>query len=125
MKGLTFSTRKCSDIFKILFFKNFRSNFRKIRYLHKNSCFSLIINSRIVVRISDERAWHPLQENEAIFSNIYIYFNCRRNFRKITFLLTTSVLLAIEGYFTYQVKGIDVLYKKIKCYFRKKGFRKI
>ena len=57
-------------------FKNFRSNFRKIRYLHKNSCFSLIINSRIVIRISDEQAWHPLQENEAIFSKkkiIYIF----------------------------------------------------
>ena len=46
-------------------------------------------------------------------------------FEKITFLLTTSVLLVVEGYFANQVKGIDVLYKKIKCYFRKKGFRKI
>ena len=42
----------------------------------------------------------------------------------MTFLLTTSVLLAVEGYFAYQVKGIDVLYKKIECYFRKKGFKK-
>ena len=40
------------------------------------------------------------------------------------FLLTTSVLLVVEGYFAYQVIGIDVLYEKIKC-FRKKGFRKI
>ena len=41
-KGLTFSTRKWSDIFKELCFKNFRSNFRKMRYLHKNSCSSLL-----------------------------------------------------------------------------------
>ena len=53
---------------KKIIFKIFRLNFRKIRYLHKNFCFSLIINSRIVIRISDERAWHPLQENEMIFS---------------------------------------------------------
>ena len=33
-----------------------------------------IIDSRIIIRISDERVWHPLQENEAIFSkNIYIF----------------------------------------------------
>ena len=98
-------------------------NFRKITYLHKDACFSFIINSRIIIRISDERAWHPLQENEAIFSK-NIFFNCRRNFRKITLLLSTSVLLAVEGYFAYQVKGIDVLYKKIKCYFRKKKISK-
>ena len=35
------------------------------------------------------------------FLKIYIFFNCSRNFRKITFLLTTSVLLAVEGYFAY------------------------
>ena len=33
-------------------------------------------------------------------------------FRKITFLLTTSALLAVEWYFAYQVQGIDGLYKK-------------
>ena len=54
------------------------------------------------------------------FLKIFMYFNFRRNFRKITFLLTTSVLIAVEGYFAYQVKGIDVLYKKIKCYFEEK-----
>ena len=68
-------------------------------YLYKKSCSSLIIKSRVIIRISDERAWHPLQENEAIFSR-NIYFNFRRNFRKIMFLLTT-VLLAVEGYFAY------------------------
>ena len=38
------------------------------------------------------------------------------------FLLTIFVLLAVEGYFVYQVKGIDVFYKKIKCYLRKIDF---
>ena len=51
------------EIFSKNFFKNFRASFRKITYLHKNACSSLIINSRIVICISDERAWHPLQEN--------------------------------------------------------------
>ena len=123
MKGFDILYKKIKRYLKKIFFKNFRSNFWKIRYLHTNSCSSLIINSRIVICISDERAWHPLQENEAIFSK-NIFFNCRRNFRKITFLLTTSVLLAVKGYFAYQVKGIDVLYKKIKCYFRKKRISK-
>ena len=31
----------------------------------------LIIDSRKIIRISDERVWHPLQENEAIFSAKY------------------------------------------------------
>ena len=35
-------------------------------HLHKNSYFSFIVNSRIIVRASDERAWHSLQENDAI-----------------------------------------------------------
>ena len=55
---------------------------------------------------------------------IYIFCNFRRNFRKITFFLTTYALLAVEGYFAYQVKQIDVFYKKINCHFRKKGFEK-
>ena len=29
---------------------------------------SSIIDSRKIIRISDERVWHPLQENVAIFS---------------------------------------------------------
>ena len=82
-----------------------------------------MVNSRIIIRISDKRVWHSVQENLVIFSkNIYIYIGLhfRRNFLNITFLLTTSMLLAVEGYFVYQVEGIDVLY-----YFRKKGCRKI
>ena len=37
----------------------------------------------------------------------------RSNFRKIAFLLTTSALLAMELYFAYHMKVIDVLYMKI------------
>ena len=34
----------------------------------KKAYSSFIIDSRKIIRISDERVWHPLQENEAIFS---------------------------------------------------------
>ena len=33
-------------------------------------------------------------------------------------LLLTSSLLVVKGYFAYQVKGIDVLYKR-KCHLQK------
>ena len=59
------------------------------------------------------------------FLKIFVYINFDRIFEKKKFLLTTSVLLAVEGYFACQVKGVDVLDKKLKCYFRKKVFRKI
>ena len=37
--------------------------------------YSSIIDSRKIIRISDEKVWHPLQENEAIFSkNIFQQF---------------------------------------------------
>ena len=65
--------RKCaSDVKLKIFLKNFRSKFRKIRYLHKSSSFSLIINSRIVIRITDERDWDFLQETETIFKKIHV-----------------------------------------------------
>ena len=56
----------------------------KITFLHTPP---YIIDSRKIIRISGERAWHPLQENETIFFNLY-FFNFPQNFRKITFLLT-------------------------------------
>ena len=34
--------------------------------------YSFIIDSRKIIRISGERVWHPLQENEAIFSKNYV-----------------------------------------------------
>ena len=44
--------------------------FEKLR-ISINACSSIIINSKIIIRISDERVWHCLQENEAIFSKNY------------------------------------------------------
>ena len=117
MKGQGILYKKMKRYFQKLFFKNFRPNFRKITYLHKNACFSFIINSRIIIRISNERAWHPLHENEAIFSKKYIFSIFDGTFEKLR-----SWLLLL-CYFAYQVKGIDILYKKIKCYFRKKKVR--
>ena len=35
--------------------------------LTKKAHSSFIIDSRKLIRISNERVWHPLQENEAIF----------------------------------------------------------
>ena len=76
--------------------------------------YFFIINSRIIIRISDARGWHPLQESEAIFSKIYKYFfNFRRNFRKITFLLTTSMSLAVEGYLHIRWKGLMFSTRKL------------
>ena len=43
--------------------------------LTKKAYSSFIIDSRKIFRISGERVWHPLQENEAIFSkNIFQTF---------------------------------------------------
>ena len=48
---------------------------KKCRFVRLSVCnakkkahSSFIIDSRKIIRISDERVWHPLQENEAIFS---------------------------------------------------------
>ena len=41
--------------------------------LLKKAYSSFIIDSRKIIRISGERVWHPLQENEAIFSKKYIF----------------------------------------------------
>ena len=57
-----------------------------------------IINSRIIIRISDERGWHPLQENEAIFSKKIFFKNFRLKFRKITICIKMPAppLLTVE-----------------------------
>ena len=39
--------------------------------LLKKAYSSFIIDSKKIIRISGERVWHPLQENEAIFSKKY------------------------------------------------------
>ena len=38
---------------------------------NKKAYSSFIIDSTNIIRISGERVWHPLQENEAIFSKKY------------------------------------------------------
>ena len=39
--------------------------------LTKKAYSSFIIDSRKIIRVSGERAYHPLQENKAIFSKKY------------------------------------------------------
>ena len=60
------------------------------------NAYSSFVNSRILIRMSEERAGHLLQENEAMFSKIIFFKKFVRNFPKITFLHTTSALLAVE-----------------------------
>ena len=52
---------------------------------NKKKYFSFIIDSRKVIRLSGERACHPLQENEEIFSKKK-FKHFRANFRKILHL---------------------------------------
>ena len=62
MKGIGILLKKIKWYFQKTF-KNIWQNFLTIMYLYKNAYSSLIINSRIIIHMSDERAWHPLQEN--------------------------------------------------------------
>ena len=73
MKGFGILYKKMKRYFQKMIFQSLRSNFRKITYLHENAYSSLIISSRIIIHMSEERACHPLQEKEAIFSKIYIF----------------------------------------------------
>ena len=82
--------------------------FKQLRCCKRNAYSSFITKSRIIICISDEIAWHSLQENEVIFSKILGLI-----FKKLTFLLITSALLVVELCFAYQMEVIDVLYKKI------------
>ena len=47
--------------------------------LTKKAYFSFILHSRKIIRVSGERAYYPLQENEEIFSKKY-FSNFRANF---------------------------------------------
>ena len=78
---------------KNIFFEYFRANFRKITCLHKNACFSFIINSRIIIRISYERVWHSLQENVAIFLKYYFSKILDRIFEKFRICTRKFLLL--------------------------------
>ena len=66
--------------------------------LTKEAYFSFINNSRITIRISGERAWHPLHENEAILKKI-VFNNYRPICRKILCLkkiLIPPSLITVE-----------------------------
>ena len=54
--------------------------------LTKKAYSSFIIDSRKIIRISGQRVWHPLQENEAIFLKKIFFKNFGANFQKILHL---------------------------------------
>ena len=54
--------------------------------LTKKAYSSFIIDNRKIIRISGERVWHPLQENEAIFSKKIFFKSFRPNFQKNRYL---------------------------------------
>ena len=51
----------------------------------KKAYSTFIMDSRKIIRISGERAYNPVQENEVIFNKIVLK-NFRLNFRKILYL---------------------------------------
>ena len=60
---------------------------------NKKAHSSFIIDSRKIIRISDERVWHPLQENEAIFSEKLFSKILERLFEKFCTCLKCLLLL--------------------------------
>ena len=61
----------------------------------KKAYSSFIINSRIIFRISDERVWHPLQENVAIFSKYYFSKILDRIFEKLGICIKIPASLSL------------------------------
>ena len=61
--------------------------------LTKKAYSSFIINRRIIICISDERGWHSLQENEAIFKKKYFSKNLDPIFEKIRISTKKCLLL--------------------------------
>ena len=82
MKGLPIFYKKMKKYFQKIFLKDLRPNFRKKIVIAKNAYYSLIINSRIIGRISDERVCHSLQETEAIFSKKMFFKNFSLDLKK-------------------------------------------
>ena len=68
MKGFSIPYKKMKQYLKKNIFQKFWSEFSKNVVLAYNAYSSFIINSRIIIHISDERIWLPLQKNVAIFS---------------------------------------------------------
>ena len=54
---------------------SFRPSVCPFVMLTKKAYSSFIIDSRKIIRISGEKVWHPLQENEAIFSKKIFFKN--------------------------------------------------
>ena len=66
--------------------KSVGPSIRPFIYNTNKNAHSSVINSETIIRISDERALHPLQENEVIFSQKKSK-HFRPNFRNIALLL--------------------------------------
>ena len=65
----------------------------------EKACSFFIIDSRIIIRISDERVWHPLQEKEAILSKNYFSKILDQIFKKLRISIKMpahSSLLTVE-----------------------------
>ena len=59
----------------------------------KKAYSSFISDSRKIIRISGERVWHPLQENEAIFSKKYFSKILEQMFEKFCTCIKCLLLL--------------------------------
>ena len=58
--------------------------------------YSFIIDSRKIIRISGEKAWHPLEENEAVFSKNTYFFNILdRIFEKLGICINIPAFLSL------------------------------
>ena len=55
--------------------------------------YSSIIDRGKIIRISGERAYHPLQESEAIFKKKILFKNFKPNFGNILLLCIKCLLL--------------------------------
>ena len=84
-------------------FKNFGLNFWKL-CIGLEIFSSFIVNSRIIICISDERAWHLYKKIKGYFKNIYCLTILDISLEKIC-----SALLTVEWCFAYLVKGINAL----------------
>ena len=90
---------------------------------NKKTYSSFIIDSRKIICISGERVWHPLQENKLYFQKIYILLKSSTEFSK-KMRFCSLLLLYWRWNDILRMKGIGVLYKKIKCYSRKNRISK-
>ena len=73
--------------------RSVRLSVRSFVTLTKKAYSSFIIESRKIIRISGERAYHPLQENEAIFSKKYLSTILERIFEKFCTWIKCLLLL--------------------------------